>query len=133
MIKILLDTNICIYLMKNKQKSINEKFAKYEKGEIAISSISAAELFLGVEKSAFKIANQSKLETFLSFFEILNFDGMSAIWYAKIRAELEKQGKIIGNMDMLIASIALSNDLTLITNNIKEFKRVNNLKLDNWM
>ena len=110
-----------------------KKLGKYESGNVFLSTITQAELYFGVEKSKFKSTNLHTLNAFLSFFPILDFDEKSAIEYAKIRTNLEQSGKIIGAMDMLIASIAISNDLTLVTNNTKEFERVPNLRLENWV
>lgn len=133
MSRILLDTNICIYIIKDSPKSVRAKLGEYKSGDVFLSTITQAELYFGVEKSKFKNANLSSLNAFLSFFPVLNFDEKSAIEYAKIRTNLEKSGKIIGAMDMLIASIAISNDITLVTNNTKEFERVPNLRLENWI
>lgn len=133
MVKILLDTNICIYILNNKPPHIKKHFERYAVGEIAISSISAAELFYGVEKSKFKESNALALHAFLAHLQVLDFDTDSAAAYAKLRADLERRKELIGAMDMLIASVALANDLTLITNDSKDFKRVKNLRIENWV
>ena len=130
--KFLLDTNICIYLIKQKPPEVLQKFNTYQVGDLGISSITVAELEFGVQKSQFPQKNQQALEQFLILLNIVNFDRAAAISYGNLRAILEKQGTPIGSLDTLIAAHALSLDVTLITNNIKEFHRVPNLKLDNW-
>lgn len=132
MVKILLDTNICIYILNNKPAGIKKHFERYAVGEIGISSISVAELFYGVEKSKFKESNTLALQAFLAHLQVLDFGIDSAAAYAKLRADLERRRALIGAMDMLIASIALANGLTLITNDSKDFKRVKNLQIENW-
>ena len=131
--KLLLDTNICIYLIKQKPPEILQKFNTYQIGDLGISSITVAELEFGVQKSQFPQKNQQALEQFLIPLNIINFNRAAAIIYGDIRATLEKQGTPIGSLDTLIAAHALSLEITLITNNVKEFKRVPNLKLDNWV
>ena len=128
----MLDTNICIYILNNKPQSIKKQFEKYQLGDIAISSISVAELFFGVEKSKFKEANTLALNAFLAHLEVLDFGNKEAIIYAQIRADLERRKSLIGAMDMLISAVALANSITLITNNTKEFKRVAHLQIQNW-
>ena len=131
--KLLLDTNICIYLIKQKPPEVLQKFNTYQVGDLGISSITVAELEFGVQKSQFPQKNQQALEQFLIPLNIINFNRAAAIIYGDIRATLEKQGTAIGSLDTLIAAHALSLEITLITNNVKEFKRVPNLKLDNWV
>ena len=129
----LLDTNICIYLIKQKPPEVLQKFKAYNVGDIGISSISVAELEFGVYKSQFPERNQQALEQFLLPLTIVDFDAGAAKMYGKVRAILEKQGTPIGSLDTLIAAHALSLQITLITNNVKEFSRVPNLKLENWV
>ena len=131
--KVLLDTNICIYIIKRKPLEVLQKFEAYEVGDIGISSITVAELKFGVQKSQSVEKNQQALMQFLLPLTIAKFDTAAANVYGEIRAILEKQGTPIGSLDTLIAAHALSLDLTLITNNIKEFDRVPNLKLKNWV
>ena len=133
MAKIMLDTNICIYILNNKPEGIKKHFDNYELGEITISAISVAELFFGVEKSKFKESNTLALHAFLAHLQVLEFGTREAQAYAKIRADLERRKALIGAMDMLIASVAVANDLTLITNDGKDFKRVKNLQIENWV
>jgi tRNA(fMet)-specific endonuclease VapC len=129
----LLDTNICIYIIKQKPPEVLQKFKAYNVGDIGISSITVAELEYGVQKSQFPEKNQQALAQFLLPLKIVNFDDAAATIYGDIRAKLEKQGTPIGSLDTLIAAHALSLRVTLITNNVKEFRRVPNLKLENWV
>lgn len=129
----MLDTNICIYIIKNKPLNVRKKLENYNFGEIAISSITVSELYYGVYKSSKQEQNLSSLNNFLSPFNIIEFDMECALAYGKIRTELENKGQIIGSMDMLIASCSLAKDYTLITNNLKEFKRIKGLKVENWV
>ena len=118
--KFLLDTNICIYMIKNNPPEVRKHFQDVMPGDVFISSVTVAELQYGVEKSIARDKNASALEGFLLPLVILPFDLDSAFVYGKIRTHLERQGTPIGGMDMLIASQAIAHNLTLITNNIKE-------------
>ena len=129
----LLDTNICIYMIKNKPPEVRKHFEQFVPGDIAISSITVAELQYGVEKSAAREKNALALEAFLLPLEIAAFDTDSALVYGKIRAMLEKQGTPIGGMDMLIAAQAMAQNFTLVTHNLKEFSRVPGLKCETWV
>jgi len=129
----MLDTNICIYIIKNKPESVKERFREFEIGELCISSISVSELMYGAYKSQKIERNLQALESFLMPFEIVDYDYVASIEYGKIRASLEKKGQVIGNMDMQIAGHALALDMTLVTNNTKEFIRIDGLSLDNWV
>ncbi|MBU3633811.1 type II toxin-antitoxin system VapC family toxin [Polynucleobacter sp. AP-Feld-500C-C5] len=129
---ILLDTNICIYIINQKPPSVLERFKSFQSGEIGISTIVAAELAYGVEKTN-SIRNKQALNLFLAPMTIVPFD-TNCIWaYATLRAQLEKQGQPIGSLDTMIAAQALALDLPLVTNNLKEFSRVSGLKLENWV
>ena len=129
----LLDTNICIYLIKQKPPQILAKFNRYTLDDLGISAISVAELQYGVQKSRFPAQNQAALEQFLLPLNIVDFDYAAAIAYGRIRAQLEAQGTPIGAMDMLIAAQALSANLTIITNNTREFSRIPSLRVLNWL
>lgn len=131
--RVLLDTNICIYMIKNKPPEVRNHFEQFVPGDIAISAITVAELQYWAEKSAAKEKNALALEAFLLPLEILPFDIESALIYGKIRAELERQGKPIGSMDMLIAAQAMAKDLTLISHNLKEFDRIPGLRCETWV
>ena len=128
----MLDTNICIYAIKHKPKQVFFRLQEHEPAEICISSVTYAELVHGVEKSQAVEKNRLALALLLSNIEILNFDSSAAESYGKIRADLEKQGTPIGPLDMMIAGHARSLGYTVVTNNTKEFQRVDRLKLENW-
>ncbi len=129
----MLDTNICIYIIKKKPIQVIQEIQKKSIGEICISSITLAELEYGVEKSSQKVNNQLALARFLAPIEILDFNDFAAKEFGIIRAYLENIGKTIGPFDLQIAAHALAENLTLITNNVKEFSRVPNLKIENWV
>ena len=129
----LLDTNTCIYFLNRSSERIISQFKKYSPSEIMLSSITVAELFYGAEKSKARKKNWAVVEEFVSNFGIVAFDEKSCQTYAKIRASLEKLGVPIGPMDLLIASISLAKNFILVTNNIKEFRRIKGLKLENWV
>jgi len=131
--RMMLDTNICIYIIKQKPLSVKQKFESFDIGELCISSITVAELMYGVYKSQQLERNLQALERFLMPFEVLEFDFSAAAAYGKIRAALEKKGQVIGGLDMQIAGHAISLDMTVVTNNIKEFERVDGLMLENWV
>jgi len=132
LIKYLIDTNICIYIMNKRPIGIIHKFKQFEVGEIGVSTITVSELQYGVVKSKNRKLNKQRVEDFLSPLEIIPYDEIAANTYGDIRNKLEKRGESIGPLDMLIAAHALSRNLVLITNNEKEFKRVKNLKVKNW-
>lgn len=128
-----LDTNICIYLLNKKSEKLVEKILSISPERIKIPSIVKAELLYGAEKSKKKKENIEKVKKFLAAIEICPFDENSAVYYSKIRAKLEFSGNIIGPNDLIIASTVSSNNGTLVTNNLKEFRRVSNLKVVNWI
>ena len=128
----LLDTNICIYLIKHKPPEVMERFTKIDPGDIAISSITLSELEYGAYKSQQTERNLNALSLFTLSLEILAYDRQAASVYGQLRAQLEKKGMPIGPMDLLIAAHALSVQKTVVTNNEKEFKRVPGLKVENW-
>lgn len=128
----LLDTNICIYIIKRKPEQVLAKFKQLEPGDVCLSSISLAELDYGVHKSQHAYRNQIALKEFTMPLDILPFDEEAAMHYGKLRYDLEKQGQPIGSMDLLIAAHALSKQITLVSNNLKEFQKIPQLKLENW-
>lgn len=128
----ILDTNICIYIIKRKPEQVLDKLLTLSVGSVSISSITLAELQYGIEKSTNPDKNKEALEKFLTPIEIIDFGVGATEEYGKVRAELEKKGTPIGSLDMLIAAHAKSLDLTLVTNNEKEFARVIDLKIENW-
>lgn len=127
----LLDTDICIYIIKKKPEAVLEKFTRIALGEIAISSVTLAELEYGISKSSNPDRNRAALQQFIIPLEILDFDRAASIEYGLIRAKLEYNGKVIGPLDMLIAAHARSMDLVLVTNNENEFRRIDGLKVEN--
>ena len=129
----LLDTNICIYIIKKKPADVLKTLKTKSKKDIYISSITIAELEYGIAKSQFPENNKIALIEFLSIFNILPFDDNDAVDFGEIKKELEKKGKIIGPMDLLLAAQAKSKKLILVTNNTKEFERVEGLKIENWL
>ncbi len=128
----LLDTNICIYIIKKKPAEVFEKFKNLTIGDVGISSITLAELQYGIEKSSNSLKNREALEKFLTPIEIIDYGYEATIEYGIIRAELEKNGIPIGPLDTLIASHAKSLDVILVTNNVREFQRIPGLKIENW-
>ena len=130
--KYMLDTNICIFAIKHKPDVVIKKILSLEPEELCISAITYAELMHGVEKSMAVGRNRVALSLFLSPITILDFDGQAADEYGRIRAALEKKGTPIGPMDMLIASHAKAEGLILVTNNTREFNRVEGLVVEDW-
>lgn len=131
--KYMLDTNMCIYIIKKHSDHVLKKFKRFHVGDIFISSITLAELMYGVYKSLHQQKNKNALEEFISPIEIKTFDEEAAIHYGEIRAYLEKKGAPIGPLDMMIAAHAKSLKFVLVTNNKKEFSRVPHLKIDDWV
>jgi tRNA(fMet)-specific endonuclease VapC len=131
--KYLLDTNICIYIIKKKPKKVKEHFSTLQVGEVAISTITQSELQYGVEKSSNTEKNQRALDQFLLPLAILEYDQNASREYGKIRSDLEKRGQPIGPLDLLIAAHAKSLDLILVTNNTKEFSKISGLIIENWI
>lgn len=130
---LLLDTNTCIYLIKKKPPEVLHRFDEYAVGDIAVSTVTVAELHFGAWKSQRPAQNEQALQQFLLPLSVAEFDHDAAIAYGRIRASLEKRGTPIGPLDTLIAAQAVSMNLTLITNNVREFERVPNLKVENWV
>lgn len=130
--KFMLDTNICIYIIKQKPVKVLKRFTEHSPGDILISSVTLAELRYGAEKSLHVRQNQDALSGFIVPLEIAAFDEKAADEYGKVREQLEKKGQSIGSMDMLIGAHAFSLGLTLVTNNTKEFRRIKSLKVENW-
>ncbi len=131
--RFLLDTNTCIYIIKRKPPKVLEKFQTLDISEVGISSITVAELEYGVYKSQRQEQNRAALSQFLIPLEIIPFDERSTQTYGRIRAQLERQGIVIGSMDMLIASQAISSGLILVTNKVRELSRIPGLVIENWI
>ncbi len=130
---LLLDTNICIYLIKEKPLQVLSRLRTYNPDAIKISSIVLSELYFGAEKSTRKQVNLVAIARFIAPFEIIEFNHNDAQHFGKIRSELQSKGLIIGPYDMQIAAQALSRSWTVVTNNEKEFNRVTGLKVENWV
>jgi tRNA(fMet)-specific endonuclease VapC len=130
--KYMLDTNICIYLIKQKPPKVLKHFKSHAVGDIGISSITLAELRYGVSKSQHVEKNRQALDEFILPLEIEDFNEKAAAAYGTVRADLEKAGKPIGSMDMLIGAHALALGATLVTNNTKELKQIKDLKVVDW-
>ena len=128
----MLDTNICIYAMKNKPEPVLQRFKNNLQHGLCISAITLAELQHGVEKSANPEKNAAALLQFLSILSVLPFDDLAAVEYGDICADLQRKGTPIGTMDMLIAAHARSEKMILVTNNTREFERVSKLEIENW-
>jgi tRNA(fMet)-specific endonuclease VapC len=129
----LLDTNICIYVIRRRPPQVLARFQHCAVGDIGLSTVTLAELQYGVAKSAFPERNQEALAAFTLPLEILPFDAPAAAAYGPIRATLERQGTPIGAMDLLIAAHAVSLGVILVTNNPREFRRVSDLQVENWV
>jgi len=132
MLKYLLDTNIAIYVIKRRPMNVLEHFNRHA-GQLGMSVISQAELIHGAEKSSIPEQNFRALEDFCSRLTLLDYGQKAAAHYGDIRADLERKGTPIGVNDLHIAGHARSEGLTLVTNNLKEFERVEGLRLENWV
>lgn len=128
-----LDTNICVYFLKGLYPSIMGKIKSINAVQIKIPSIVKAELLYGAEKSKQKVKNLTNINRFLEPFEIMPFDDDCSILYSKIRSEMELKGTAIGPNDYIIAATVLAKNGILVTNNNKEFERIKNLKIENWV
>jgi tRNA(fMet)-specific endonuclease VapC len=130
---VMLDTDICIYTIKRKPPSVLHHLERCQPGTVVISVITFAELINGAKKSHYVEDNVRRLNALSELIEVLPFDKNAAVIYGDVRSDLEKRGLVIGSNDLFIAAHALSLDLTLITNNQREFSRVNGLKIENWV
>ncbi len=130
--KYMLDTNIYIYIINKKPRHVLNKFKTILPGDVLISSVTLAELSYGVEKSLHQEQNRAALEEFIIPLEVAPFDDAAAHCYGVLRTHLEKKGNRIGPLDLMIASHAQSLEVTLVTNNVKEFLRVPKLKIEDW-
>lgn len=131
--KLMLDTNICIYIIKQQPATVLKRFLEYQIGDIGISSITLSELRYGVAKSTHQEKNARALDEFIIPLEVVSFDVEAAHVYGDIRATLEKAGTPIGAMDMLIAAHAVSLGIHLVTNNTREFVRIPALNIIDWI
>jgi tRNA(fMet)-specific endonuclease VapC len=130
--KLMLDTNVCIYIIKQQPATVLKRFLEFQIGDIGISSITLSELRYGVAKSTHREKNAKALDEFIIPLEVVSFDEEAAHVYGDIRTTLEKAGTPIGAMDILIAAHAVSLGTTLVTNNTREFIRIPTLNIIDW-
>ena len=128
----MLDTNICIYVMKNYPQALREKFNALAE-QLCISSITLGELYYGAEKSARRVENLTAIEHFVARLDVLPFEAKAAAHYGQVRAELERAGTPCGAHDMQIGGHARSEGLIVVTNNIREFNRMPGIRAENWV
>lgn len=128
----MLDTDICIYIIKRKPASVLKRLESLQPGQLAMSAITFAELMNGAKKSQHVEANLTRLNALGELLDIRPFDKQAAVCYGDVRSSLEKRGEMIGGNDLLIAAHALSLGWSLVTNNVREFSRVEGLKVENW-
>ena len=131
MIKYMLDTNILIYTIRKRPKKVRDAFKEYS-DYLSMSTITLGELIYGAEKSSQPARNLADIEALAARVDVLPFDSQAAQHFGQVRAELAKAGKPIGPYDLMIAGHARSRGLILVTNNLREFKRVPGLRLENW-
>ena len=128
----MLDTNICIYIINANPKSVQERFEQHQVGDLCMSTITYGELRFGAEKSAYREKTLRLLKQLTHLIPVADMTLNAAEHYGEIQHTLQKQGKIIGNNDLWIAAHALALNITLVTNNTKEFKRIPKLNVENW-
>jgi tRNA(fMet)-specific endonuclease VapC len=129
----MLDTNICIYIIKKKPKNVLTQLKKHKNDGLCISTITLAELEFGNENSLYKEQNRMALIEFLTIIDIKYFDAQAAKEYGILRKDLKDRNKVIGPLDMLIGAHAKSWNMILVTNNVKEFERIKDLRIENWV
>ncbi|MCB2261380.1 MAG: type II toxin-antitoxin system VapC family toxin [Candidatus Thiosymbion ectosymbiont of Robbea hypermnestra] len=129
----LLDTNICIYIAKHHPPEVAGRFERLHPGEVGMSMITHGELLLGAEKSRYSAQVKERLQRFVKFVPVLTLPDKTPHYYARTRAQLERAGTPIGPNDLWIAAHALASGLTLVSNNLREFNRITELKTENWM
>lgn len=128
----LVDTNICIYAIKKKNDFLLDQIRKHRQFGLYVSVLTIAELEFGISNSRYPERNRLSLLEFLTIFETLLFDDHDAITYGKIKTALRREGKVIGPIDTLLAAQALTKDLVMVTNNVKEFDRIDGLRIEDW-
>jgi tRNA(fMet)-specific endonuclease VapC len=131
-VRFVLDTNACIYALKLEGRVI-EALRNHAPEDLGVTIITVAELWFGAQKSARPKATRREMDGFLEPFEVVPFDRDAADAYARVRFALERVGRPIGERDLLIASIALSRGLTVVTHNLAEFTRVPGLSTEDWV
>jgi len=129
----LLDTNICIYIINKRPSEVFERFRRIKLMQLHIPTIVISELYFGLEKNQSHKRNESFLENFIAPLSVTGFSIEAAKYAAKIRYRLHRQGTPVGAYDIQIAAVALAEDMVLLTNNTKEFERIEDLKLENWV
>jgi tRNA(fMet)-specific endonuclease VapC len=132
MLRYMLDTNICIYVIKSRPAGLRERFNSLA-DQLCISAITLAEIIYGAEKSARPVENLAIIERFVARLDVLSFGERAATHYGQVRAELERAGHPVGIHDMMIGGHARSEGLTLVSNNLREFQRMAGLRLENWV
>jgi tRNA(fMet)-specific endonuclease VapC len=132
MIKFMLDTDICSYIMREKPIQVLERFDLYEMEQFCISVVSYAEFIYGIQKSSHPEKHKQLVENFILHVDIIPWNRSAAEQYGQIRKELENRGQAVGNMDMMIAAHARSLGMTLVTNNERHFSRIAGLTIENW-
>lgn len=132
MLKFMLDTNICIFTIKNRPEQVREAFKRHS-GQLSISTVTLMELIYGAEKSANPERNLADVEGFAARLEVLPYDTQAAAHSGQLRAELARIGKPIGPYDQMIAGHARAQGLILVTNNLREFERVPGLRVEDWV
>lgn len=132
MLRYMLDTNICIYVMKNHPPGLRERFNELAE-QLCVSSVTLGELVYGAEKSARRSGNIAAIENFTARLDVLSFDARAATHYGQVRAELERAGMPCGPHDMQIGAHARSEGLIVVTNNTREFIRMSGVRVENWV
>jgi tRNA(fMet)-specific endonuclease VapC len=132
-VKGLLDTNICIYIIKRNPIEVRRRFRGYATGELGVSSVTVAELYFGAFRSQHGSQDLAALEDFILSLVVLPFDEEAATEYGRLRTDLVQKGTPLGPIDMFIAAHSLHLDVPLITNNVREFSMVPGLRIENWV
>lgn len=130
--KFLLDTNTCVYALNQSDPGLADRLRAARRSDLFVSSLTVGELLFGARRSARSVENAKRVARFVSPLRELQFDRLAAEAYASLRAELAEAGLQFGPVDMLIAATALAHGLTVVTNNVREFKRAAGLKIENW-
>jgi tRNA(fMet)-specific endonuclease VapC len=132
MLEYMLDTDICIYVLKNRPPGLRERFNRLAE-QLCISAITLAELSYGVEKFSGRDENRRAVDRFAARLDVLPFSAEAALHYGQVRAELERIGRPAGAHDMLLGAHARSAGLIIVTNNVREFERITGLRVENWV
>ncbi|MCH8292089.1 PIN domain-containing protein [Candidatus Poribacteria bacterium] len=128
----LIDTDIIIYWLAKKYPQIHQKMTQIDESQIFLSSVTVAELYFGAYNSSKPDENCELLDELTSELKIISFDGKAGVIFGKVKADLKKKGEIVSDSDLFIASTAISQNLTLVTNNERHFRRIDGLKIENW-